>query len=263
MLVGVFNGVSSGLAWWNGASVIPLGYTGLPIQKGAADQGIAVVEVPRSLTPATFPPQGWPAFPLRNFDWSDGWLAGWNDTHNGVALWQAGPSPLGYVLSENVDRFAVGVAAQANGHVLVVASTGAGQLPGELVTYDVDPVAQTVNGVHVVLRDLSHATPIPPDPPVPPIPPIPPVPVEDDAMFTIYAANLERFFEDPTKWVLRGQDGRYLQVNFEWDIIWRAGTNHAGPDKIESDSAIDWVKGAATATMVRNGCTRRVFPVQN
>lgn len=156
ILVSITNGwTDSQLGLWDGRTLSLLSYSGAPLQQGTADDGLAVVQV--GATPVPFPWQSWPALQLINFDLSDGWLAGWSPTYNGLVCWEVGSSPMGYVLAVNQNRFGAAVAVQANGHVLVAASTGAGELPGELVTYDIDPDAQTVNGQKAILLDLTKS----------------------------------------------------------------------------------------------------------
>lgn len=163
ILVSVFNGGASTLSWWDGTTEASLaGYSGMPVQQGSTDAGLALIAVPGSGLPLTFPPQSWPQFPLINFTLRDGWVVGWSPIYNGPALWPVGSSPLGYLLDRNVDRFALSLAVDVHGHVWVVASSGAGQLPGELITYDVDPTRGTVNGVPATPVDLTHVPTPPP-----------------------------------------------------------------------------------------------------
>ena len=164
-------GWSSTVHWWDGVTLGPTLYTGAPVQQGTASNGIGIVQVGAGMV--VLPPQGWASFPLIDFTLSLGWVVGWSPVYNGLVLWQASSSNLGYVLDVDLYRFNADVAVQADGHVWVVASTGAGELPGELVTYDVDPVVHTVNGQPVGLHDLSQVSPpVPPDPPIPPDPPV-------------------------------------------------------------------------------------------
>ncbi len=194
----------------------------------------------------TLPP--W-MFPICEF--SGGWFLGWHGNIGGVVIWPGGDLAHGRIATEGIEAHSPHL-MRVGDELHVLSSTGAGEFSHEaqrriLPMNDLDlwPAANLLD-------------PNPPSPPDPPIPPIPPV--ETDDMMTLYANHMERFWEDPSKWVLKGGDGRYLQINLEWEIIWRTGVNHAGPGAIESDSAITWA-GGPTATMVRNGCTERTFKV--
>jgi len=61
------------------------------------------------------------------------------------------------LLIQNQDAFAADVAVLDSGLVRVVASKGAGQLPGELLTWDVNPILGTVNGIPGAKVNLQHA----------------------------------------------------------------------------------------------------------
>lgn len=91
--------------------------------------------------------------------------------------------------------------------------------------------------------------------------PHPPDPDEDD-MPTLLASHFHPYWENPNTYALQGDpnDPRWLRLNLEGVISWRAGTNHDGPDRIESDSAFEWAPGKPTATAYRNG-TIYVFKV--
>ncbi len=173
VLVNIFNGYSSTVNQWDGIALGPAIYTGAPVLQGTSSADVAIVQVGASMV--VLPSQGWASFPLIDFTLSLGWVVGWSPVYNGLVLWKGSTSPLGYLLAQDVTRFNADVAVQSDGHVWVVASTGAGELPGELITYDVDPVAHTVNGTAVGLYDLSQVsgpTPPPVDPPDPPQPPV-------------------------------------------------------------------------------------------
>ncbi len=162
-------GGNSTVRQWDGQNLGPVLYTGMPVTRGTSSSDVSIVQVGASMV--VLPNQGWASFPLIDFALSRGWVVGWSPVYNGLVLWQGSASNLGYLLAKDQYRFNAHVAIQPDGHVWVVASTGAGELPGELVTYDVDPVAHTVNGAPVELYDLSQVAPPipPPDPPVPPV----------------------------------------------------------------------------------------------
>ena len=80
---------------------------------------------------------------------------------------------------------------------------------------------------------------------------------------TLLASHLHPYWENPSKtYALQGDAGdpRWLRLNLEGVISWRAGIN--GPGGIESDSAFNWQPGQTTATAYRNG-TIYTFKVQN
>ncbi len=105
------------------------------------------------------------------------------------ALW-AQPTR-GLVLSNDGHDFNPDVGVLASGLVRVVSARTAGEGPGDLRTYDINPVTGAVNGVVQPWVDLTAkpTPPIPPEPPIPPIPPIPPQPPKDQTIMVTCALH--------------------------------------------------------------------------
>ncbi len=154
ILVCLSYATGSGLGLWDGIILerIYEGQLAAPLAGAAAiNNGQVVARVIGGAGRLSFfPPRPWPSFFISNHDFQDGWVAGWDLTYRLVA-WEAGPSPMGYVLNfDETDHighdYNVSVKRLDNGHILVVSSRGPGEAPGELNRYEIDPVARTVNG---------------------------------------------------------------------------------------------------------------------
>jgi hypothetical protein len=108
----------------------------------------------------TDPPQAIAPVPGQGVRYARGYLTQWQDGR-GLSIRRAGETR-GIVISADGRDFGHDMRVQDDGLILVVSSSGEGELPGELRRYVINPVLDTVNGEARPPVDLLAAVDEPP-----------------------------------------------------------------------------------------------------
>ncbi len=189
---------------------------------------------------------------------SGGWFLSWHDNVGGVVIWQGQDLEHGRIATQGIEANDPRI-IRVGDEIHVLSASGAGELlhEGQRRILPLNDVNEWP------LQNLLDPNVGPPVPPIPPIPPQPPIVIGDDMLPTLLASHFKPYWENPSELVaLQGDpnDPRWLRLNLEGVISWRAGVN--GPGGIESDSAFEWQPGQTTVTAYRNG-TEYVLKVKN
>jgi hypothetical protein len=108
----------------------------------------------------TDPPQAIAQVPGQGVRYARGYLTQWQDAR-GLSIRRAGETR-GIVISADGRDFGHDMRVQDDGLILVVSSSGEGELPGELRRYLINPIIGTVNGQARPLVDLLAPADEPP-----------------------------------------------------------------------------------------------------
>lgn len=157
VLVGDYDSGSGLWVWWPDGTMQPV-YAGLlDIQQGCYRGGVAVF---RASGLVHRWPQGDSRPALSDPRYAGGFLCGNGDY--GFGWWPWDDMSRGLLLSSDGHDFNPDICILEDGHVRVVSSYTAGEGPGDLRIYDIDPVNLTVNG----MPGVTYGAPSPVVPPV-------------------------------------------------------------------------------------------------
>lgn len=219
-------------------------------------------------------------FPIATTSWGfadRGWLQGYRSDVGYVVfpIWPVFDPSRAIVVSRGYNYnpvFRVG----PNNTLVMVSSSGAGELPGELQRYVIDLTAQTVNGTPWVMVDLTKPPQPEPEPPNPnpepePEPPLPqPEPEPEPMAFTTISKAQLLTNSDAGFVVAREtphQDAGFIGIQVEvspgtwkWRFVGDDGTVEDNRDGAGSGER--FVKGQSGTVIAPRGNKAYVFAVQ-